>query len=151
MNDHDMLEQELNSLGDELRTPPSIATAVLRTIASDGVDSALPESSSVVCRQRSAKQERTTAPAGRFRDRRQPRLVSAATAVAAVVVGTVLAVALLRTDTVAFAQVRQRVAALANGILYVQAVRHAAAAGGPVRTPGSPAPHLSPWRWSNAH
>lgn len=37
MNDHELLEHELNSLGKELRRPPSIAKAEIHAIARDDV------------------------------------------------------------------------------------------------------------------
>ena len=108
MNDYELLEQELNSLGDELRTPPSIAKAVLRRIASNNDESF----SAVIGHPQTANQEAPHVTVRRFRDGVRPRFLASATVVAAVVVGAVLAISLLRTDAVAFAQVRQSIAAV---------------------------------------
>ena len=109
MNDHELLEQELHSLGDELRTSPSIATAVLRRIASNVEVSSLTASG----RLQTANPETThVTKVRRFRDRVRPRFLTSATVAALVFVGAVLVFSLLRTDAVAFAQVRERIAAV---------------------------------------
>ena len=112
MNDHDLLEQELHSLGDDLRRPPSIAAAVLRELASDRADPTLAESSTVVRSQQEPRQKTPNGQPRRFRDRVRSRFLTSATAVAAVVVCAFLAVSLLRTDSIAFAQIRQRLASV---------------------------------------
>ncbi len=109
MNDHELLEQELHSLGDELRTSPSIATAVLRRIASDIDDSSL----TIVSRPQTANPETTYVKVRKSVDPVRPRYVMSTTVVAVMVfIGAVLSISLLRTDAVAFAQVRERIAAV---------------------------------------
>lgn len=111
MNDHELLEQELNSLGDELRTPPSIAEAVMRRIARDAHDGTRPEASLVSLTDQTIDHE-SPRPANPTRARLRPRLFTSMTAAVAVLAATVLAVLFLRTDSIAFAQVRERLAAV---------------------------------------
>lgn len=111
MNDHELLEQELKSLGDELRTPPSIAEAVLRRIARDAHEGTRPEESLVGLTGQTIDHESPQS-ANPNRTRLRPRRFTSMTAAVAVVAASVLAVLFLRIDSIAFAQVRERLAAV---------------------------------------
>jgi outer membrane lipoprotein-sorting protein len=114
MNEPDLLEQELNSFGDELRAAPSVAVAVLGILAQDVVVPATAD-----CTERTAERPISRRFARRLQGRLRPRFMLRAASVAAAVVCAALAALLLQTDSVALAQVRDRLAAVRTASLSI--------------------------------
>jgi|GEM_PF-3612128 len=116
MNESDSLEQSLLALGAELRTPPSIASAVLKRIALEGADSplagaknALEEGQELVLpSQQEPAQKRRILTADRIPNRRRVLFWSSSTAVAILLVCGILFFFLYSANIV-FAQVLKRV------------------------------------------
>ena len=106
MNDNDLLEQELNALGNELRAQPSIAKTVMQRLAE--VHAAGHAAASSVITPASLIEHEVLQPANVNQAGLRRRQFASMTAVLATLVATVVAIVFLRTDSVAFAQVGER-------------------------------------------
>jgi hypothetical protein len=118
MNDQELLDQELNHLGDELRTPPSIAEAVMRRIARDAPNETWPEASLVGRTGQSIDLESLRS-ANPTRAQLRPRLFTSVAAAAAISVLT-LGVLFLNSSTQnqAYAQMAVRMNELKSFVYY---------------------------------
>ena len=110
MNDNELLEQELTSLGNELRKPPSIAQAVMRQISSVPRSEGPAESPVVLNGHANPHDLQTTTKPAPVKLGLRP--LASLTIAAATIAATVLVVLILRTDSIAFAQVSERLAAV---------------------------------------
>ena len=106
MNDNDLLEQELNSLGDELRAQPSVAKTVMQRIAE--VHTTGHAASSPVVAPASPIELEVLQPTGVIQAGLRRRQFASMTAALAALAATIVAIVFLRTDSVAFAQVGER-------------------------------------------
>ncbi len=112
MNERDLLEQELTSLGEELRRPPSVAKAVLRALAADGANLSRSMSATIVHGPQAATPAAPNEPGRHFCGRVRQRFVVSTIAAATVLACVLLVIPLLRAERVAFAKIRERLASV---------------------------------------
>lgn len=106
MNDNNLLEQELNALGDELRAQPSVAKTVMKRLAE--VHAAGHAAASSVIAPASLIEHEVLQPSNVIQAGLRRRQFASMTAALAALAATVAAIVFLRTDSIAFAQVGER-------------------------------------------
>jgi len=109
MSEHDSLHQDLIFLGEELRRTPSIAPAVCQAVLSDQIEPSSPGGLGGLPNRGEVNRKTLNRPVRRFRYRLRQKVLAP---LAVVVACTVFAMIFLKSDRIAFAQVKQRLASV---------------------------------------